>query len=73
MGYKFVAAIDTDESPPPLTAPIIARSGTNNLPFPVTRMIGREDAVVAIKSRLSRERLMGMVKSQLGKLRGAAA
>ena len=39
----------------------IAPTGLHNLPFAVTRMIGREDAVAALVARLSRERLVTIV------------
>jgi predicted ATPase len=42
-------------------APLIGRSATHNLPFAVTRMIGRENAVAALLSRLSIKRLATIV------------
>src|SRR5271165_1232633 len=60
-GYNFVAATRTDESPSPPLAPTIAPAGAHNLPVAVTRMIGREDAVAALLSRLSLERLVTIV------------
>src|SRR5258708_38825506 len=57
-GYNFVAPVRREEplqaSPPPTVAP----AAIHNLPFAVTRMIGREEAVAALVSRLSRERLV---------------
>jgi predicted ATPase/DNA-binding winged helix-turn-helix (wHTH) protein len=61
-GYSFVAPIRREETlrasspvpPAPSTTP-------NNLPFAVTRMIGRDDAVAALVTRLSRERLVTIV------------
>jgi predicted ATPase/DNA-binding winged helix-turn-helix (wHTH) protein len=60
-GYNFVAPVSPEEpsrTPPP---PTIAPAGLHNLPIAVTRMIGREKAVAAIVSRLSRERLVTIV------------
>ena len=45
----------------PPSAPTIAPAGAHNLPVAVTRMIGREDAVAALLSRLSLERLVTIV------------
>jgi len=60
-GYNFVAAVRREEpsqAPPP---PTIAPTAAHNLPFAVTRMIGRDDAVAALVTRLSRERLVTIV------------
>ena len=60
-GYNFVAPVRIEEpsqAPPP---PTIAPAATHNLPFAVTRMIGREEAVAALVSRLSRQRLVTVV------------
>src|SRR6266481_7725276 len=57
-GYNFVASVRLEESsraPPP---PRMAPTAVHNLPFAVTRMIGREEAVAALVSRLSRQRLV---------------
>jgi len=59
-GYHFVAPVRREEpsrAPPPTVAPAV----THNLPFAVTRMIGREEAVAALVSRLSRQRLVTIV------------
>src|SRR4051794_34317146 len=52
-GYNFVAPVRREQplqaSPPPAAA----SAGMHNLPFAVTRMIGREEAVAALVSRLS--------------------
>src|SRR6266849_2240143 len=60
-GYNFVAPVRREQaslaapaSPTPSTTP-------NNLPFAITRMIGRDDAVAALVTRLSRERLVTVV------------
>src|SRR6266567_1290224 len=60
-GYSFVAPIRLDEpshAPPPTT---VASTEAHNLPLAVTRMIGRDEAVAALVSRLSRERLVTIV------------
>src|SRR3954470_7575766 len=56
-GYNFVAPVSL-EAPPP---PTIASAGAHNLPLAVTRMIGRDETVAALVSRLSRERLVTIV------------
>jgi len=60
-GYNFVAPVRREEpsqaAPPPTVAPTV----THNLPFAVTRMIGREEAVAALVARLSRQRLVTIV------------
>ena len=60
-GYNFVAPVRLEEpsrsGSPPTTAPAAA----HNLPLAMTRMIGREKAVAALVSRLSRQRLVTIV------------
>ena len=60
-GYNFVAPIRREEpsraSPPPTIAP----AALHNLPFATTRMIGREETVATLVSRLSRQRLVTVV------------
>jgi predicted ATPase len=60
-GYNFVAPVNLEEpswaSPPPT----IARAAPHNLPISATRMIGREEAVSALTSRLSHQRLVTVV------------
>src|SRR4029077_7910957 len=60
-GYNFVAPVRI-ESPPqaPLPATILSRTA-HNLPLVATRMIGREETVTTLVSRLSRERLLTIV------------
>src|SRR5439155_9250738 len=60
-GYNFVAPVSLEGSsraPPP---PRMAATAGHNLPFAATRMIGREEAVAALVSRLSRERLVTII------------
>ena len=59
-GYNFVAPVRREE-PSPATPPATTASALHNLPFAVTRMIGREEAVAALVSRLSRQRLVTIV------------
>jgi len=73
-GYNFVAPVSPEEPPqtsPPRMAPV---QRLHNLPAAVTRMIGREDAVAAIASRLSRQRLLTIVgPGGIGKTTAALA
>jgi predicted ATPase/DNA-binding winged helix-turn-helix (wHTH) protein len=60
-GYNFVAPVRREEpsrAPPP---PTVGSAVRHNLPFAVTRMIGRDDAVSALVSRLSRQRQVTIV------------
>ena len=60
-GYNFVAPVSQEEKPrvqPPQT---VTAAGLHNLPLAVTRMVGREDAVAALVSRLSRQQLVTIV------------
>src|ERR1700675_2943803 len=60
-GYDFVAPVRSEKPPQaPLPAPI-ALAAAHNLPIAVTRMIGREEVVATLVSRLSRERLLTIV------------
>jgi predicted ATPase/DNA-binding winged helix-turn-helix (wHTH) protein len=61
QGYNFVAPVSTEK---PLQASPVApvvRAPKHNLPFAVTRMIGREEAAAALVSRLSQQRLVTVV------------
>ena len=61
-GYEFVAQVGlAPEHAAMPSALSVARPGTHNLPVAVTRMLGREEAVAAIMSRLSRQRLPTIV------------
>jgi predicted ATPase/DNA-binding winged helix-turn-helix (wHTH) protein len=60
-GYNFVAPIGVAESPQASTPPAIAHAGAHNLPLALTKMIGREEAVAALVSRLASERLVTIV------------
>ena len=60
-GYNFVAPIQREETLRAASAPPAPSTTPHNLPFAVTRMIGRDDAVAALVTRLSRERLVTIV------------
>jgi len=60
-GYNFVAPVSHEEGVPALPSPTMAPAGMHNLPHAVTRMIDREEAVAALLSRLSRQRLVTIV------------
>src|SRR4051794_31898539 len=60
-GYNFVAPVRVEKPPQsPLPATVVL-AAAHNLPLAATRMIGREAAVAALISRLSRERLLTIV------------
>jgi len=61
-GYNFVAPVRRDEhARGPLPSPAATPTAMHNLPLAVTRMIGREEAVAGLISRLSRERMTTIV------------
>jgi predicted ATPase/DNA-binding winged helix-turn-helix (wHTH) protein len=60
-GYNFVAPVSREESSRAPLPQRIATAAAHNLPLAMTRMIGREDAVAALVSRLSRQRLLTIV------------
>jgi predicted ATPase/DNA-binding winged helix-turn-helix (wHTH) protein len=60
-GYSFVAPIRLEEPAQAPLPPTISPTEMHNLPVALTRMIGREDAVAALASRLSRQRLVTIV------------
>jgi predicted ATPase/DNA-binding winged helix-turn-helix (wHTH) protein len=60
-GYNFVAPVRREETLRAASAPPAPSATPHNLPFAVTRMIGRDDAVAALVTRLSRERLVTVV------------
>src|SRR6266852_2783477 len=60
-GYNFVAPLRREEPSQAALPPTVAPAVMHNLPFAVTRMIGREEAVAALVARLSRQRLVTVV------------
>jgi DNA-binding winged helix-turn-helix (wHTH) protein len=57
-GYNFVAAVHRQAPSRAPRTTTLASPTLHNLPFAVTRMIGREEAVAALASRLSHQRLV---------------
>ena len=55
-GYNFVAALYSEASSRPPLSTTLAPLTPHNLPFAVTRMIGREEALAALVSRLRHPR-----------------
>ena len=60
-GYEFVASVRRTEEPPVATPPGGTNAGRHNLPAAVTRMIGRDETLAALISRLSLKRLVTIV------------
>src|ERR1700741_2894180 len=60
-GYNFVAPVRREEALLATPALPVPATTPHNLPFAVTRMIGRDDAVAALVTRLSRQRLVTIV------------
>src|SRR5947199_10079879 len=60
-GYNFVAPIRFEKPAEASSAATIASATAHNLPLAATRMIGREEVVATLVSRLSRERLLTIV------------
>src|SRR5436190_4281021 len=60
-GYNFVAPVRFEKPPQAPQPATMALATAHNLPLAVTRMIGREEAVASLVSRLSRERLLTIV------------
>src|SRR5258705_13601422 len=56
-GYNFVAPIRREQTLRVTPPPSVPSTTPNNLPFALTRMIGRENALAALIARLSRERM----------------
>src|SRR3954468_13927617 len=60
-GYNFVAPVHHEEPARAALPPAVGSASVHNLPLAMTRMIGREKAVAALVSRLSRQRLVTVV------------
>jgi DNA-binding winged helix-turn-helix (wHTH) protein len=60
-GYNFVAPIRKEEPSRASPSPTIALATLHNLPFATTRMIGREEIVTTLVTRLSHQRLVTVV------------
>src|SRR5712692_4544551 len=61
QGYNFVAPVRFERPPQAPLPATIALAAAHNLPLATTRVIGREEAVATLVSRLSRERLLTIV------------
>ncbi len=74
QGYNFVAPVRIDEPSRTLPPATVSAAAVHNLPLAVTRMIGRAEAVEALISRLSRQRLVTIVgPGGIGKTTAALA
>ncbi len=60
-GYSFVAPISFVEPPQAAIPAATMHVGAHNLPYAATRMIGREEAMAALASRLSSGRIVTIV------------
>jgi len=60
-GYNFVAPLTVAVPPQVPLRPTLAPAGAHNLPLAVTRMIGRDESVAALISRLAGQRLVTVV------------
>ena len=60
-GYNFVTPVSVREASRASLPPTAAPARVHNLPLAMTRMIGRDETMTAIVSRLSRQRLVTIV------------
>src|ERR1700739_125722 len=60
-GYSFVAPVSLEEPSQAALPATVMPTTRHNLPFAITRIIDREDAVAALLSQFSRERLLTVV------------
>jgi DNA-binding winged helix-turn-helix (wHTH) protein len=59
-GYAFVAPV-TREHAPSATGPPNSAAQGNNLPAPLTRIVGRDDVIAALATQLARRRFLTIV------------
>jgi predicted ATPase len=59
-GYTFVAPV-TREHPHPAAATPDGTPAANNLPVPLTRIVGRDDIITALSAQLAQRRLLTIV------------
>src|SRR6516164_7770092 len=59
-GYAFVAPV-MREHPHSATAPPNSAAESNNLPAPLTRIVGRDDVIAALATQLARRRFLTIV------------
>src|SRR4029077_15242235 len=57
-GYNSVAPGRHEEPARAAIPPTVAPAPVHNLPFAITRMIGREEAVAVLVSQMSRQRMV---------------
>jgi predicted ATPase len=60
-GYNFVAPVRFEKPPQAPLPAMVVLAAAHNLPLAATRVVGREDVVATLVSRLSRERLLTIV------------
>ena len=58
-GYAFVAPVAREHGPPATVSPSVPQD--TNLPAPLTRIVGREDVIVALAAQLARRRFLTIV------------
>jgi predicted ATPase len=59
-GYSFVASVTRDRKEP-ISDPSNGVTANNNLPTPLSRIIGRDEIITALKTQMSRRRLLTIV------------
>src|SRR4029077_17962784 len=57
-GYEFVVPVGLAAEPAAMPVPAVPQPGTHNLPLAATRIIGRDETLARLITRLSRERLL---------------
>src|SRR5438445_5648339 len=73
-GYNFVAPVRIDGTSPILPPATVSAAAVHNLPLAVARVIGREEAIQALISKLLRQRLVTIVgPGGIGKTTAAVA
>ncbi len=60
-GYRFVAAVSRQSSPPEMGGSAITVTGAHNLPVSLTRMIGRAETAQAISNQILQRRFVSIV------------
>src|SRR6516162_7354716 len=59
-GYAFVAPVTCEHTPPATARPTGAAAG-DNLPAPLTRIVGRDEVIAALAMQLARRRFLTIV------------
>ncbi|WP_343715795.1 winged helix-turn-helix domain-containing protein [Inquilinus sp.] len=60
-GYSFVAPVDHGSAPGGATPPAERVEARQDLPMPLTRMVGRSDTVAALSAQVTRQRFVTIV------------